>query len=51
MHGESSSDNYPKKCQRSATTSLRTEEPQTFKLVFFKNVILLLLPFKKITKI
>ena len=46
MRGESSSNIYQKKFQRSTTSLVRTAKPQTFKLVFLKNVILQLLLFK-----
>ena len=48
MHGESSSNNYQKKFQRSTTSLVKTGIPQTFKLVFLENVILQLLLFKNL---
>ena len=43
MHGESSSNIYQKKFQRSTTSLESTGKSQTFKPVFFENVILQLL--------
>ena len=43
MHGESSSNTYQKKFQRSTTSLVSTEKSQTFKPVFLENVILQLL--------
>ena len=48
MHGETSSNIYQKKFQRSTTISVRTGKPQTSKPVFLENMILQLLLFKNL---
>ena len=49
MHGKNSSNDYQKKFQCSMTSLVRTGKPQTFKLVFFfENIILQLLRFKNL---
>ena len=48
MHGESSSNIYQKKFQRSTTSLVSTGKSQTFKPVFLENVILQLLLFKNL---
>ena len=48
MHGESSSNIYQEKFQRSTTSLVRTGKSQTFKPAFLENVILQLLLFKNL---